>query len=51
MMKKGQIVEIPAESEIYRAEAPAFHSKRDELVWKAARKPYSLFDGFLVGEF
>lgn len=50
MIKKGQIVEIPAESEIYRAEAPAFHSKRDELVWKAARKPYSLFDGFLVGE-
>ena len=50
MMKKGQIVEIPAESEIYRAEAPAFHSKRDELVWKAARRQYSLFDGFLVGE-
>ena len=50
MMKKGQIVEIPAESEIYRAEAPTFHSKRDELVWKAARRQYSLFDGFLVGE-
>ena len=50
MMKKGQIVEIPAESEIYRAEAPAFHSKRDELVSKSVRRQYSLFDGFLVGE-
>ena len=50
MMKKGQIVEIPAESEIYRAEAPAFHSKRNELVSKSARRQYSLFDGFLVGE-
>lgn len=50
MMKKGQIVEIPAESEIYRAEAPTFHFKRDELVSKSARRQYSLFDGFLVGE-
>lgn len=50
MMKKGQILEIPAESEIYRAEAPAFHSKRDELVSKSVRRQYSLFDGFLVGE-
>ncbi len=50
MMKKGQIVEIPAESEIYRKETPAFHSKRDELVWKSGRRQYSLFDGFLVGE-
>ena len=49
-MKKGQIVEIPAESEIYRAEAPTFHFKRDELVSKSARRQYSLFDGFLVGE-
>lgn len=50
MIKKGQIVEIPAESAIYRTDAPAFHSKRDELVWNAARRQYSLFDGFLVGE-
>jgi len=50
MMKKGQIVEIPVESEIYRKETPAFHSKRDELVWKSGRRQYSLFDGFLVGE-
>ena len=50
MTKKGQIVEIPASSPIYRRELPRFHSKKDELIWKSRKKEYSLFDGFLVGE-
>ena len=50
MITKGQIVEIPATSAIYRADLPFFHSKKDELIWKSRKKEYSLFDGFLVGE-
>lgn len=50
MTKKGQIVEIPASSSIYRKELPTFHSKKDELIWRSRKKEYSLFDGFLVGE-
>ena len=50
MTRKGQIVEIPANSPIYNRELPIFHSKKDELIWKSRKKEYSLFDGFLVGE-
>ena len=50
MCKQGQIIEISAISSIYNQKEPVFHSKRDELVSKAARRNYDLFDGFLVGE-
>lgn len=50
MIRKGQIVEIPASAAVYSRELPVFHSKRDELIWKSGKKQYSLFDGFLVGE-
>lgn len=50
MIRKGQIVEIPASAPVYSRELPVFHSKRDELLWRSAEKSYSLFDGFLVGE-
>ncbi len=50
MVKKGQIVEIPAASSLYKRENPDFLSKKDELLWKSHKKEYSLFDGFIVGE-
>ncbi len=50
MTKKGQIVEIPANSSIFNKELPQFHSKKDELLWKSKKKQFSLFEGFLVGE-
>ncbi|MGV4413467.1 tRNA methyl transferase PRC-barrel domain-containing protein [Chryseobacterium sp. T1] len=49
MINKGQIVEIPASSLLYKKEAPVFLSKKEELSWKSLPKNYSLFDGFLVG--
>lgn len=50
MSSKGQLVEIPENASIYRKDQPSFFSKKEELLWKALRKNYSLFDGFLVGE-
>lgn len=50
LIKKGQIVEIPATSIIYINDEFVFSSKKDELVSKTSRRNYNLFDGFLVGE-
>lgn len=50
MIIKGQIVEIPASSLLYKKKTSSFLSKKDELRWKSYPKNYSLFDGFLVGE-
>ena len=49
MIHKGQLVEIPATSLLYKREAPVFLSKKEELLWRSSRKEYSLFDGFIVG--
>lgn len=50
MVKKGQIVEIPASSHHYTRDDVAFLSKKEQLQWKNHQRNYSLFDGFLVGE-
>ncbi len=50
MIKKGQIVEIPSTSAIYAEGKSILSSKKDELIQKAIRRNYDLFDGFLVGE-
>lgn len=50
MTHKGQIVEIPATSPLYKREAPDFLSREEELIWRSSKIDYSLFDGFLVGE-
>ena len=47
---KGQIVEIPDFSPIYKEVAPDFTSKKELFRWKEAQRRYSLFDGFLVGD-
>ncbi|MGV8915995.1 MAG: tRNA methyl transferase PRC-barrel domain-containing protein [Kaistella sp.] len=48
MTHTGQIVEIPANSVLYKDETPDFASKKEELLWKSTPKSYSLFDGFIV---
>ena len=50
MTLKGQIVEIPVTSLLYKRMQPDFLSKKEELIWKSEERKYSLFDGFLVGE-
>ena len=50
MTVKGQIVEIPVTSLLYKRMQPDFLSKKEELIWKSEERKYSLFDGFLVGE-
>lgn len=50
MITKGQIIEIPAISSIYKDEDIVFASKKDELTRKISKRNYGLFDGFLVGE-
>ena len=50
MARKGQIVEIPENSLLYKRSIPMFASKQEELIWNSAARTYSLFDGFLVGE-
>lgn len=50
MTLKGQIVEIPVTSLLYKRVQPDFLSKKEELIWKSEERKYSLFDGFLVGE-
>lgn len=49
MTHKGQIVEIPAKSPLYRRNKDSWNSKYEELLSKSPKR-YSLFDGFLVGE-
>lgn len=49
IISKGQIVEIPATSPLYGRVQPEFGSEKEALCWYA-RRAYSLFDGFLVGE-
>ncbi|MBU4539197.1 MAG: hypothetical protein L6264_05005 [Weeksellaceae bacterium] len=49
IINKGQIVEIPATSPLYRMPQPEFSSKK-EMLCRYASRAYSLFDGFLVGE-
>lgn len=50
MINKGQIVEIPAKSALYKAVALSILSKKESLEQQLHYKNYSLFDGFLVGE-
>ncbi len=50
MTIKGQIVEIPVTSLLYKRIQPDFLSKKEELLWRSEERKYSLFDGFLVGE-
>lgn len=49
MTNKGQILEIPAASNLY-TKIPIFHSKEEELRWMSRELKYTLFDGILVGE-
>lgn len=49
MNKKGQIVEIPADSAVYKL-APHVRGHKEWLRRSAFPKSYSLFDGFLIGE-
>ena len=48
--KKGQIVEIPANSKLYTKEMPSFDSEIETIKWNCQKRNYSLFDGILVGE-
>jgi len=50
MIHKGQIVEIPAASPLFRKAPSEFLSKKEELRRKSRQPEYSLFDGILVGE-
>ena len=50
MITKGQLVEIPEHSPLYRRKKPLFPSKEEELRWESQVPHYSLFDGFLVGD-
>lgn len=50
MSKKGQIVEIPANSSIYSNDNISFKNKEQEILYKINKRQYSLFDGFIVGE-
>ncbi len=47
--KKGVIIEIPKELNMYHAEAPKFDFKEDELEFLAKRLQYSVTDGTEVG--
>ena len=49
MTNKGQIVEIPENALLYGKALPKFSTKKEELIWKSQNRPYTLFDGFLVG--
>ena len=49
MTNKGQIVEIPENAPLYGKALPEFSTKKEELIWKSQNRPYTLFDGFLVG--
>lgn len=48
--KKGQIVEIPANSKLYTKEFPSFDTEIETIKWNCEKRNYSLFDGILVGE-
>lgn len=50
MSKKGQLVEIPEDSPLYRRLKPLFLTKEEELQWESKLHEYSLFDGFLAGD-
>ncbi len=50
MTHTGQIVEIPKQAEVYKKPVTSFASLETELKFKSEPLPYSLFDGFLVGE-
>ncbi|WP_027377871.1 tRNA methyl transferase PRC-barrel domain-containing protein [Kaistella palustris] len=50
MAQKGQIVEIPANSPLYKEFPPRFTSRKQELLFRSRVPHYTLFDGFLVGE-
>ncbi|WP_332022039.1 tRNA methyl transferase PRC-barrel domain-containing protein, partial [Kaistella sp.] len=50
MITKGQLVEIPEHSPLYRRKKPLFTSREEELRWESQVPHYSLFDGFLVGD-
>lgn len=49
MSHKGQIVEIPATSPLYKQDIPQFNSKEKELEWKSHFPKYTLYDGILIG--
>lgn len=46
----GQMVEIPANSPLFKRDLPLFSNSEAELRYQAAFPQYTLFDGFLVGE-
>ncbi|SHF45906.1 tRNA (5-methylaminomethyl-2-thiouridylate)-methyltransferase [Salegentibacter echinorum] len=48
--KKGEIIEIEAEKELYKAETPQFSNKEEELKFLAKKYKYKAEDGKLVGE-
>lgn len=50
MSKKGQIVEIPANSTIYNNNKKSFENKEEKFLDEIEKRKYSLFDGFIVGE-
>jgi tRNA U34 2-thiouridine synthase MnmA/TrmU len=50
MENKGQIVEIPAESLLYKIVLPSDLTKESALKEISRIRNYSLFDGFFIGE-
>lgn len=48
--KEGEIIEIEAEKELYKAEAPQFSNKEEELKFLAKKYEYKAEDGKLVGQ-
>ena len=48
--KKGVIVEVPATMEAYKKTVPRFNTREEELAFRAAKTPYELEDGKVVGE-
>lgn len=47
--KKGEIIEIEAKKELYKAETPQFNNKEEELEFLARKYEYKAEDGKLVG--
>ncbi len=48
--KKGLIVEVPSDMEIYSRPKPSFDSKEAELAFSSEKPHYDLTDGKVVGE-
>ncbi len=48
--KEGEIVQIPADSNVFNRKIPTFNSKESELVFYASKYKYTKTDGKVVGK-